>query len=80
MPTAPTSCSPSLSLPVAPVTTSFSPGGKYTKEDFNAYEKDVEKRSKLALKDHVKPQQEYPAAAWWRSQPMSWSCWTLRLP
>ncbi|XP_075872483.1 peptidyl-prolyl cis-trans isomerase-like 4 isoform X2 [Nelusetta ayraudi] len=33
-------------------------GGKYTKEDFNAYEKDVEKRSKLALKDHVKPQQD----------------------
>ncbi|XP_068609774.1 peptidyl-prolyl cis-trans isomerase-like 4 [Brachionichthys hirsutus] len=30
-------------------------GGKYTKEDFKAYEKDVENRSKLALKDQMKP-------------------------
>lgn len=36
------------------------PGGKYTKDDFKAYEKDVESRSKLALKDQVKPKQEYP--------------------
>ena len=35
-------------------------GGKYTKDDFKAYEKDVENRSKLALKDQVKPKQEYP--------------------
>lgn len=35
-------------------------GGKYTKEDFKAYEKDLEIRSKLALKDQVKPKQEYP--------------------
>ncbi|KAK9531166.1 hypothetical protein VZT92_010608 [Zoarces viviparus] len=33
-------------------------GGKYTKDDFNAYEKDVETRSKLALKDQVKPKQD----------------------
>uniref|UniRef100_A0A3B4FWA2 Peptidyl-prolyl cis-trans isomerase n=2 Tax=Haplochromini TaxID=319058 RepID=A0A3B4FWA2_9CICH len=37
-------------------------GGKYTKDDFKAYEKDVENRSKLALKDQVKPKQEYPCA------------------
>lgn len=41
----------------------LSPGGKYTKDDFKAYEKDVENRTKLALKDHVKPKQEYPSAA-----------------
>lgn len=35
-------------------------GGKYTKDDFKAYEKDLDKRSKLALKDKVKPKQEYP--------------------
>lgn len=35
-------------------------GGKYTKDDFKAYEKDVENRSKLTLKDQVKPKQEYP--------------------
>lgn len=35
-------------------------GGKYTKDDFKAYEKDAENRSKLALKDQVKPKQEYP--------------------
>uniref|UniRef100_A0A3Q1EIF8 Peptidyl-prolyl cis-trans isomerase n=1 Tax=Acanthochromis polyacanthus TaxID=80966 RepID=A0A3Q1EIF8_9TELE len=35
-------------------------GGKYTKDDFKAYEKDVENRSKLALKDQMKPKQEYP--------------------
>ncbi|XP_041831797.1 peptidyl-prolyl cis-trans isomerase-like 4 [Melanotaenia boesemani] len=33
-------------------------GGKYTKEDFRAYEKDLENRSKLALKDQVKPKQD----------------------
>ncbi|KAJ8270767.1 hypothetical protein GJAV_G00119060 [Gymnothorax javanicus] len=33
-------------------------GGKYTKDDFKAYEKDVENRSKLALKDKLKPNQE----------------------
>ncbi|XP_068198804.1 peptidyl-prolyl cis-trans isomerase-like 4 [Antennarius striatus] len=33
-------------------------GGKYTKEDFKAYEKDVENRSKLALKDQMKPKQD----------------------
>lgn len=38
------------------------PGGKYTKDDFKAYEKDVESRSKLALKDQMKPKQEYPYA------------------
>ncbi|RXM30602.1 Peptidyl-prolyl cis-trans isomerase-like 4 [Acipenser ruthenus] len=35
-------------------------GGKYTKDDFKAYEKDLDKRSKLALKDKIKPKQEYP--------------------
>ncbi|MBN3307116.1 PPIL4 protein, partial [Amia calva] len=35
-------------------------GGKYTKDDFNAYEKDQDSRSKFALKDKVKPKQEYP--------------------
>lgn len=35
-------------------------GGKYTKDDFKAYENDLENRSKLALKDQVKPKQEYP--------------------
>uniref|UniRef100_A0A8C6S7P8 Peptidyl-prolyl cis-trans isomerase n=1 Tax=Neogobius melanostomus TaxID=47308 RepID=A0A8C6S7P8_9GOBI len=33
-------------------------GGKYTKDDFKAYEKDMEKRSKLALKDQ--PRHKYP--------------------
>lgn len=33
-------------------------GGKYTKDDFKAYEKDVDTRSKLALKDKVKPKQD----------------------
>ncbi|KAM6992677.1 peptidyl-prolyl cis-trans isomerase-like 4 [Tautogolabrus adspersus] len=33
-------------------------GGKYTKDDFKAYETDVENRSKLALKDQVKPKQD----------------------
>ncbi|PWA27457.1 hypothetical protein CCH79_00000303 [Gambusia affinis] len=33
-------------------------GGKYTKDDFKAYEKDLESRSKLALKDQVKPKQD----------------------
>ncbi|KAG7460472.1 peptidyl-prolyl cis-trans isomerase-like 4 [Solea senegalensis] len=33
-------------------------GGKYTKDDFKAYEKDVENRSKLALKDQMKPKQD----------------------
>lgn len=37
-------------------------GGKYTKDDFKAYEKDLDNRSKLALKDKVKPKQEYPFA------------------
>lgn len=56
--------SPVPSLPVRTTDHFLFPlGGKYTKEDFKAYEKDVEKRSKLALKDHVKPQQEYPSAA-----------------
>uniref|UniRef100_A0A3Q4BII9 Peptidyl-prolyl cis-trans isomerase n=1 Tax=Mola mola TaxID=94237 RepID=A0A3Q4BII9_MOLML len=35
-------------------------GGQYTKDDFKAFEKDLENRSKLALKDKVKPKQEYP--------------------
>uniref|UniRef100_A0A8C4RUC3 Uncharacterized protein n=1 Tax=Erpetoichthys calabaricus TaxID=27687 RepID=A0A8C4RUC3_ERPCA len=35
-------------------------GGKYTKDDFKAYEKDVEQRSKLVLKEKAKPRQEYP--------------------
>lgn len=35
-------------------------GGKYTKEDFKAYEKDLDNKSKLALKDNVKTKQEYP--------------------
>uniref|UniRef100_A0A8C5B129 Peptidyl-prolyl cis-trans isomerase n=1 Tax=Gadus morhua TaxID=8049 RepID=A0A8C5B129_GADMO len=35
-------------------------GGKYSKDDFKAYEKDVDTRSKLALKDKVKPKLEYP--------------------
>uniref|UniRef100_A0AAR2IR75 Peptidyl-prolyl cis-trans isomerase n=1 Tax=Pygocentrus nattereri TaxID=42514 RepID=A0AAR2IR75_PYGNA len=33
-------------------------GGKYTKDDFKAYEKDLDNRSKLALKDKAKPKQE----------------------
>ncbi|XP_062323910.1 peptidyl-prolyl cis-trans isomerase-like 4 [Osmerus eperlanus] len=33
-------------------------GGKYTKDDFKAYEKDVDSRSKLALKDKAKPKQD----------------------
>ncbi|XP_062267333.1 peptidyl-prolyl cis-trans isomerase-like 4 [Platichthys flesus] len=33
-------------------------GGKYTKDDFKAYEKDVENKSKLALKDQMKPKQD----------------------
>ncbi|KAM8846861.1 peptidyl-prolyl cis-trans isomerase-like 4 [Synchiropus picturatus] len=33
-------------------------GGKYTKEDFKAYENDLEKRSKLTLKDQAKPKQD----------------------
>ncbi|KAL4649078.1 peptidyl-prolyl cis-trans isomerase-like 4 [Arapaima gigas] len=33
-------------------------GGKYTKEDFKAYEKDVKSREKLALKDKIKPLQD----------------------
>ncbi|KAK1170823.1 peptidyl-prolyl cis-trans isomerase-like 4 [Acipenser oxyrinchus oxyrinchus] len=33
-------------------------GGKYTKDDFKAYEKDLDKRSKLALKDKIKPKQD----------------------
>ncbi|KAM3861210.1 peptidyl-prolyl cis-trans isomerase-like 4 [Diretmus argenteus] len=33
-------------------------GGKYSKEDFKAYEKDVDNQSKLALKDKVKPKQD----------------------
>ncbi|CAB1413830.1 unnamed protein product [Pleuronectes platessa] len=33
-------------------------GGKYTKDDFKAYEKDVENKSKLALKDKMKPKQD----------------------
>lgn len=52
-----TSCPPPHHLLVG-----LSPGGKYTKDDFKAYEKDVENRTKLALKDHVKPKQEYPSA------------------
>uniref|UniRef100_A0A3Q2YQ78 Peptidyl-prolyl cis-trans isomerase n=1 Tax=Hippocampus comes TaxID=109280 RepID=A0A3Q2YQ78_HIPCM len=34
-------------------------GGKYTKEDFKAYENDLEKRSKLTLKDQAKPKQDH---------------------
>uniref|UniRef100_A0A665WMS2 Peptidyl-prolyl cis-trans isomerase n=1 Tax=Echeneis naucrates TaxID=173247 RepID=A0A665WMS2_ECHNA len=33
-------------------------GGKYTKDDFKAYEKDLESHSKLALKDQAKPKQD----------------------
>ncbi|GAA6110268.1 peptidyl-prolyl cis-trans isomerase-like 4, partial [Tachysurus ichikawai] len=33
-------------------------GGKYTKDDFKAYEKDLDNRSKLALKDKIKPKQD----------------------
>ncbi|XP_061667905.1 peptidyl-prolyl cis-trans isomerase-like 4 isoform X2 [Syngnathoides biaculeatus] len=33
-------------------------GGKYTKEDFKSYENDLEKRSKLTLKDRIKPKQD----------------------
>ncbi|KAL3052992.1 peptidyl-prolyl cis-trans isomerase-like 4 [Trematomus bernacchii] len=33
-------------------------GGKYSKDDFKAYEKDAGNRSKLALKDQVKPKQD----------------------
>ncbi|XP_072551622.1 peptidyl-prolyl cis-trans isomerase-like 4 [Salminus brasiliensis] len=33
-------------------------GGKYTKDDFKAYEKDLDNRSKLALKDKVRPKQD----------------------
>ncbi|XP_050995388.1 peptidyl-prolyl cis-trans isomerase-like 4 [Labeo rohita] len=33
-------------------------GGKYTKDDFKAYEKDLENKSKLALKDNVKTKQD----------------------
>lgn len=36
-------------------------GGKYTKDDFKAYEKDLDNKSKLALKDNVKTKQEYPS-------------------
>ncbi|XP_030045030.1 peptidyl-prolyl cis-trans isomerase-like 4, partial [Microcaecilia unicolor] len=32
-------------------------GGKYTKDDFKEYEKDLDKHSKLALKDKVKPKE-----------------------
>ncbi|XP_053315939.1 peptidyl-prolyl cis-trans isomerase-like 4 [Spea bombifrons] len=33
-------------------------GGKYSMDDFKEYEKDAEKRSKLALKDKAKPKQD----------------------
>lgn len=33
-------------------------GGKYTKEDFKEYEKDLDKHSKLGLKDKAKPRQD----------------------
>ncbi|CAM9304859.1 unnamed protein product [Lampetra planeri] len=33
-------------------------GGKYEKDDFKAYERDLDQRSKLALKDQVKPKQD----------------------
>ncbi|XP_062857170.1 peptidyl-prolyl cis-trans isomerase-like 4 [Trichomycterus rosablanca] len=33
-------------------------GGKYSKEDFKAYEKELDNRSKLSLKDKVKPRQD----------------------
>uniref|UniRef100_A0A1A8FIX5 Peptidyl-prolyl cis-trans isomerase n=1 Tax=Nothobranchius korthausae TaxID=1143690 RepID=A0A1A8FIX5_9TELE len=33
-------------------------GGKYTKDDFKAYEKDLENRGKLAIKDKMKPKQD----------------------
>uniref|UniRef100_A0A8C5Q097 Peptidyl-prolyl cis-trans isomerase n=1 Tax=Leptobrachium leishanense TaxID=445787 RepID=A0A8C5Q097_9ANUR len=33
-------------------------GGKYTKDDFNDYEKDAERQSKLALKEKAKPKQD----------------------
>ncbi|CAI9592944.1 unnamed protein product [Staurois parvus] len=34
-------------------------GGKYTKDDFKEYEKEMGKQSKLALKDKARPKQEY---------------------
>ncbi|KAG7260627.1 hypothetical protein CRUP_036986 [Coryphaenoides rupestris] len=33
-------------------------GGQYSRDDFKAYENDLDKRSKLALKDTVKPKQD----------------------
>ncbi|KAL2081878.1 hypothetical protein ACEWY4_021696 [Coilia grayii] len=33
-------------------------GGKYTKDDFKAYEKDQDSKNKLALKDKAKPKQD----------------------
>lgn len=38
----------------------FWTGGRYTKEDFKDYEKERDKPSKFALKEKVKPKQEYP--------------------
>ncbi|PKU34246.1 peptidyl-prolyl cis-trans isomerasehypothetical protein [Limosa lapponica baueri] len=35
-------------------------GGRYTKDDFKEYEKERDRPSKLALKEKVKPKQEYP--------------------
>ncbi|OXB83769.1 UNVERIFIED_CONTAM: hypothetical protein H355_013124 [Colinus virginianus] len=35
-------------------------GGHYTKDDFKEYEKERDKPSKFALKEKVKPKQEYP--------------------
>lgn len=35
-------------------------GGQYTKDDFKDYEKERDKPSKFALKEKVKPKQEYP--------------------
>lgn len=48
-------------IPVAAVNSTCLLGGKYTKDDFKDYEKSTENRSKLAFKDQVKSQQEYPS-------------------
>uniref|UniRef100_A0A6Q2YS93 Peptidyl-prolyl cis-trans isomerase n=1 Tax=Esox lucius TaxID=8010 RepID=A0A6Q2YS93_ESOLU len=43
-------------------------GGKYTKDDFKAYENHV--GSKLGLKDNIKPKQEYPSMLFYVSTPV----------
>lgn len=48
-------------IPLAVVNSTCLLGGKYTKNDFKDYEKSMDNRSKLAFKDQVKSQQEYPS-------------------